>query len=80
MSKALKISRKGQVTIPKKFRKLLGTDVVEMEYVNGNVVIKPVKSVAGALSSYAGKFAPFDQVRDKVWKQVADEKAGKDAS
>ncbi|OGF64136.1 MAG: hypothetical protein A2Y62_19800 [Candidatus Fischerbacteria bacterium RBG_13_37_8] len=69
-----KITRKGQVTIPKKIRKLLDGDVIQFEVVKGKVIIKPVKSVAGSLKNYVKKYIPLDKVREKIWSEVADEK------
>ena len=40
-TKAVKITSKGQATIPKEIRDLLKTDVVEFEVVEGMVVVKP---------------------------------------
>jgi hypothetical protein len=37
----------------------------------GQVVLKPVKSVAGSLSSYAKKgLMPFKEAREKAWEEV----------
>jgi hypothetical protein len=43
--------------------------------VNGNVVIRPVSSVGGSLKSYAKDQMPLKEVRNRVWKEVADAKA-----
>ena len=77
MSTAVKITSKGQVTIPKEIRDLLNTDVVEFELIEGNVVIKPVKSVGGSLSKYARKYVPLERIRDKVWEDVAGDRVSK---
>lgn len=69
-----KITKKGQVTIPKEIRKFLEGDVIEFEYVGDKVIIKPVKSVAGSLSGYAKKYVPLEKVREEVWNTVTDEK------
>lgn len=80
MPAAVKITRKGQVTIPKEIRDFLGSDIVEFKLTGGNVVVKPVKSVAGSLSGYARKYTPLKDVRDKVWEKVAYDRAGKKTS
>jgi hypothetical protein len=46
--------------------------------VKGNIVIlRPVQSVAGALAAYGRGAERFEEIRDKVWQEVADEKAVK---
>jgi AbrB family looped-hinge helix DNA binding protein len=52
MGKTAKVTSKGQVTIPKEIRDLLDSDIVEFEVENERVVLRPVKRVAGKLSSY----------------------------
>lgn len=69
-----KISSKGQVTLPRQVRQVLKTNVVEFEIVNGKVLISPVQSVAGALAGYASGEVSLDNVRNKVWQEVADER------
>lgn len=74
---AVKITSKGQVTIPKEIRNFLGSDIVEFELVEGNVLVRPVKSVGGSLKKYAKKHIPLEEVRNTVWEQVAHERTGK---
>jgi len=42
---------------------------------NNAVRIKPVKSVGGSLAGYARKYCPNNEARQKVWKEVAGDKA-----
>ncbi|MBF0336856.1 MAG: AbrB/MazE/SpoVT family DNA-binding domain-containing protein [Nitrospirae bacterium] len=70
MSIPVKITSKGQVTIPKEIRDILKTDVVEFELKDGNVVVKPVESVSGVLSEYSEGYTPFDVARDETWEKV----------
>lgn len=78
LTKAVKITSKGQATIPKEIRDLLKTDVVEFEVVDGTVVVKPVLSIGGSLNRYAkGGHVPIKDVRETVWEEVAREKSGK---
>ncbi len=77
MPTPVKITSKGQVTIPKKIREILSSDTVEFEVIKGNVVVKPIKSVGGSLSQYAKKYIPFKKMRGKVWGAVASDRAGK---
>ena len=80
MPKTVKITQKGQVTIPRNIRSLLKSDVVEFVVIEGNIVVKPVESVAGSLKSYAKKYTPLKDVRDKVWEEVVRDRAGKKTS
>ncbi|HJP18469.1 MAG TPA: AbrB/MazE/SpoVT family DNA-binding domain-containing protein [Nitrospinota bacterium] len=77
MSFAAKITSKGQVTIPKKIRDRLNSNVVEFKLVKNNIVIKPVESVSGALSKYAKRRVPFKKARDLAWEKAAHDKTGK---
>jgi AbrB family looped-hinge helix DNA binding protein len=72
-----KITSKGQVTIPRKVREFLESNTVEFIISDDAVIVKPVKSVGGALAKYAPKHVPLREVRQKVWKEVADERAKK---
>lgn len=76
MSVTAKITSKGQITIPRAARAALKTDTVEVEILGEVVILRPVKSVAGALANYAKGKESFAEVRVKVWQEVADEKAG----
>ena len=75
--KAVKITSKGQATIPKVIRDLLKTDVVEFEVVEGTVVVKPVLSVGASLSRYSKEYVSLKDVRETVWEEVARERSGK---
>ena len=77
MALTAKITSKGQVTIPKKVRDFLEGDTVEFIISDDTVIVKPVKSVGGALARYATKRVPLEEVRKKVWKEVAHERAKK---
>lgn len=41
------------------------------------VILCSVQSVAGALSAYAGGKESLTEIRNNVWQEVADEKAGR---
>jgi len=77
LTKAVKITSKGQATIPKEIRDLLKTDVVEFEVVDGTVVVKPILSIGGSLNQYAKGSVSMKDVREKVWEEVARERSGK---
>jgi len=73
----VKITQKGQITIPAKFRRKLGTDVVEVEMEGEKIVIKPVKKLGGILNKYAIKNKPIEkkmQMEKEVVKNVFAEK------
>jgi AbrB family looped-hinge helix DNA binding protein len=74
-----KVTSKGQVTIPKKIRDHLNSEIVEFEIDNNAVIVRPVKSVGGSLNRFAQPKRPLKKIRNQVWKEVADER-GKDSS
>ncbi|WP_051654674.1 AbrB/MazE/SpoVT family DNA-binding domain-containing protein [Persephonella sp. IF05-L8] len=57
-----KITKKGQITIPAEIRRKLKTNIVEIEEKNGEIVIKPVKNLAGILHKYAKKRKSIDEI------------------
>ena len=80
---AMKITSKGQVTIPKEIRELLKSDVVTFDVVQSNIVIRPVLDTAGSLSEYAKNVkagSSFKKLKDKAWEEVIREKTGKKTS
>jgi AbrB family looped-hinge helix DNA binding protein len=50
-----KFTKKGQITIPIEYRKLLGSEIVEISYEEGKVIIKPVTKLGGVLKRYVLK-------------------------
>lgn len=76
MGLAATITSKGQITIPRAARKVLNSSIVDIEIQGELVILRPVKSVAGALASYAEGVEPlpFHDVREKVWEEVARDK------
>jgi len=79
-TEAVKITRKGQVTIPKKIRERLKATAVYFEVVNDEVVVRAVKDAAGSLSEYAGNVKPgisIKQMKDRAWEEAVHEKASK---
>jgi AbrB family looped-hinge helix DNA binding protein len=69
------VTSKGQVTLPKPVRDFLHSKTIEFEISGDKVVMRPVRSVGGSLKRYAKDYQPLEQVRDKVWAEVAGEKA-----
>jgi AbrB family looped-hinge helix DNA binding protein len=80
---SIKITSKGQVTIPKEIRDRLKTTSVYFEVEDNNVMLKPVYDAAGSLNEYALK-APADrsmkQMKEKAWEEALREKTGKKSS
>ena len=74
MSYITKISSKGQITLPKEIRNFLNVRIIEFEIEDDRVVIKPVESVAGSLSSYSKEFTDIKEIREKIWQDIANEK------
>ena len=80
---AVKITRKGQVTIPKEIREKLQADAVYFEVEDNIVMVKPVRDAAGSLREYAGNIKPgvsMKQMRGKAWEESVREKTGKKSS
>jgi AbrB family looped-hinge helix DNA binding protein len=73
------ITSKGQITIPRAARKALNSSTVDIEVQGNLVILRPVQSVGGALAAYARGTESFEEIRTKVWEEVADEKAGNTA-
>lgn len=80
---AVKITQKGQVTIPKEIRDKLKANAVYFEVEDDIVMVKPVRNAAGSLSEYAGNVKPgasMKQMKDKAWEVAVREKTSKKSS
>lgn len=67
----LKISKKGQITLPKYIREALGSERVKITLVNHHVRIEAVKSVAGSLKQYAqAKVTTPNDETEQAWDAV----------
>ena len=73
MEVLVKITSKGQVTIPKKMRELLGTNVVRFRMVEGKIILEPVRDVGGIFKKYVKKPFSHEEERETAWQKVADE-------
>jgi AbrB family looped-hinge helix DNA binding protein len=77
---AVKITRKGQVTIPKEIREKLKANAVYFEVEDDIVMVKPVRDAAGSLREYARNVKPgvsMKQMKDRAWEVAVREKTGK---
>jgi AbrB family looped-hinge helix DNA binding protein len=77
---AVKITRKGQVTIPKEIREKLKANAVYFEVEDDMVMVKPVRDAAGSLREYARNVKPgvsMKQMKDRAWEVAVREKTGK---
>ena len=68
-----KITSKGQVTIPKKMRDMLGSDVVRFRIENEKIVLEPVRDLGGVFKRYAKGLIPFKEEREIAWEKVTHE-------
>ena len=77
---AVKITRKGQVTIPKEIREKLKANAVYFEVEDDMVIVRPVRDAAGSLREYARNVKPgvsMKQMKDRAWEVAVREKTGK---
>jgi AbrB family looped-hinge helix DNA binding protein len=69
--RTVKISSKGQITLPKPARDALGSDFVRVIVSEqGTVSVQAVPNLGGALNKYAKNAGParsWDEMRDKAW-------------
>ncbi len=73
MEAIAKITSKGQVTIPKKMRDMLGSDVVRFKVEGERIVLEPVRDLGGVFRKYARGRIPFEKEREIAWEKVASE-------
>ena len=83
-----KVSKKGQITIPKPIREKLKIEkdgAVLFLVEDNEIKLKGVPGVqseqlAGSLKKYARKYVPLNKIREKVKEKVANEAAGEGLS
>ena len=54
---------------------MLDLDRIEFDVRADGVFVRPVRSVAGGLATYARKYRPVAEAREAAWKEVAHGKA-----
>ena len=75
LDKTAKITRKGQLTLPKAVRDALKVDVVRIILEeDGRVRIEPVEELAGSLKQYAERYISHEVARNQAWSKVVDDK------
>ncbi len=80
---AVKITKKGQVTIPKEIREKLKTNTIYFDVVDETIMVKAVRDAAGALHQYAKNVKPgttMREIKERAWEAAAIEKARKKTS
>jgi len=80
---AVKITRKGQVTIPKEVRDVLQAEAVYFEVEGDLVLVRPARDASGALREYARNArsaATLKHMKTKAWVVAVREKARKKSS
>ena len=77
---SVRVSDKGQVTLPAQVRRRLGIKSrsrMEVEVRDDEIILRPVKSImdlAGIFHEYAkGKSTDWDTIREETMKKVAQE-------
>lgn len=79
-TKAVKITKKGQVTIPRQIRERLKATAVYFEVIDDEVVIRAVRDAAGSLGEYAGNAGPgysIREMKDSAWEEAVHGKTRK---
>ena len=74
LEKYIKVSSKGQITLPKAIQDLLRSNVVRIVVEKGVIRIEPVRDVGGGLRSYARTYVPLEKARDKAWEDATRDK------
>jgi len=77
MPVAVKITEKGQITIPREVRNILKSNLISFIVVDGVVTIQPIRDVGGALNAYAQNATPkvsFRKEKETAWEDAIREK------
>lgn len=80
---AVKITRKGQVTIPKVIRDKLKADSIYFEIEGDAVMVRPVQDAAASLRQYARNVkrgVTMRRIKEKAWEGAVRAKTGKKSS
>ena len=74
VEKVVKVSPKGQITLPPGVRALLHSDTVRIVAGEDAIRIEPVRNLAGSLSQYAKPSLSPEQAREAAWTEAMSEK------
>jgi AbrB family looped-hinge helix DNA binding protein len=77
LEKTVKVSSKGQITLPRKVRELLASDYVRIVLEDGHVHLEAARDAAGMLSKYGRRFADLGKAKDRGWTEAVREKHGR---
>ena len=83
ITESIKITQKGQVTIPKEIRNKLQATSVYFEVINDDIVIRPVKDAAGSLCEFAKNAKTgmsIQEMKNMAWEEAVNEKTDKNPS
>jgi AbrB family looped-hinge helix DNA binding protein len=70
--RTVKVSSKGQITLPKPVRDLLGSDWVRVVIDGDTVHLERAPEVAGSLRQYAQRYIPTSEAVEQAWSRVQD--------
>jgi AbrB family looped-hinge helix DNA binding protein len=68
----VKMTQKGQITIPAEYRKKLNAEYFTIEIEDNKIIIKPIKSLAGSLKKYAKKDKPIKEIIEEEKKAFTE--------
>ena len=74
VEKVVKVSPKGQITLPRGVRELLHSDVVRIVADEEAIRIEPVRDLAASLSQYATSPLTAEEAREVAWTEAVREK------
>ena len=77
MATAVKITDKGQVTIPREIRKALNSKLISFSVTDGVVILRPIHDVGGSLRAYAKNAQSkksFREIKEAAWEEAVREK------
>ena len=70
----VKLSSKGQLTLPKRAREQLGTTMIHIVVEEDQVRLEPSPDLAGSLKAYAANKPDHSKERDRAWGEVVHER------
>ena len=74
IEKTVKVSSKGQITLPKQVRDFLGSDLIRITADGNSVRLDPVRDMGGSLKAYSKGYVPLKEAREKAWMDATHDK------